>query len=180
LKRDTTKDLLSDFEEKVKDMGMKTLLNEGVYRHLSFRKPGTTNYSFQITTWPGYLCISGDVGHFVFRRTHDMFDFFSGPISEGYYKEKCVAGDCESFNEDTWPELLQELLEEEKINQDEFDVLCCEHPTTYEEAYRALSFESADFDYEDIGCLTSYTYQFLWCLLAIDYAIKRFSQDSYE
>jgi hypothetical protein len=29
--------------------------DEGVYRHLIFKSPGTNSYRFDIITWPGYL-----------------------------------------------------------------------------------------------------------------------------
>ncbi len=80
------------------------LRDDGLYRHLRFRKPGTGCYGFDIVTWPGYLAISGDMGAAMFTRLPDMFEFFrtdaqdpsgtSAPyINPGYWSEKCVAND---------------------------------------------------------------------------------------
>jgi hypothetical protein len=61
-------------------------------------------YWFDIITWPGKLCISGDMGCYVFSRLHDMFEFFrhngiNGPdkslyINDGYWAEKLVSAAC--------------------------------------------------------------------------------------
>lgn len=73
--------------------------DDGVFRCLKFYKPGTGILSFRLTTWPGFLAISGDMGTFVFWRTEDMFTFFRQkpykdekvPINVGYWMEKCEA-----------------------------------------------------------------------------------------
>lgn len=89
---------MSSFEQFTKDTAehqLEVLLDNGLYRHLSLRKLNTSNNSFSITTWPGYLCISGDMGCFTFQRTTDMFEFFRGApgeIAPGYWSEKVQAG----------------------------------------------------------------------------------------
>ena len=68
--------------------------DDGLYRHLVCTKPGTIQYSFAVTTWPGHLAITGDCGDYMFRRLPDMFGFFrseSGRISPDYWSEKLVA-----------------------------------------------------------------------------------------
>lgn len=64
------------FLKEVTNHRLTILREDGVYRHLRFSKPGTTCMSFDIITWPGYLCYCGDMGTFVFRRLHDMLEFF--------------------------------------------------------------------------------------------------------
>lgn len=66
--------------------------DNGLYRHLRFNAPGTYIYGFDLITWPGFLCICGDIQTHVFSRTADMFTFF---------------GDGESINPDYWGEKLQ-------------------------------------------------------------------------
>lgn len=64
------------FLDDVKDHQL-TIENDGeVHRSLLFKCPGSSYYHFRLNTWPGHLCISGDMGTYVFARTHDMFDFF--------------------------------------------------------------------------------------------------------
>lgn len=51
--------------------------DDGVYRCVLFKTPGTGMYHFRLTTWPGHLAISGDLADYIFCRTHDMFSFFA-------------------------------------------------------------------------------------------------------
>ena len=41
---------------------MTILRDDGLYRHLRFKRPNTSSYYFDIITWPGYLAITGDMG----------------------------------------------------------------------------------------------------------------------
>lgn len=92
------------FREAVKNHQMTIDLDDGRYRCLTFRKPENAfDQHFNITTWPGYLCISGDMGCFVFARLPDMFEFFRSPteslgVNPGYWSEKLQA---ESIHEGT-------------------------------------------------------------------------------
>lgn len=92
------------FLRDVKDHVMEIRQDDGLYRSIRFQKPGRWTYGFDITTWPGYLCISGDMGCFVFARLPDMFEFFRGQkphikgdktlgINLGYWAEKVQAQD---------------------------------------------------------------------------------------
>lgn len=64
------------FLENVKTHSMHVLHDDGIYRHLRFKRPGTNCMHFDLVTWPGYLAYSGDMGTYVFTRLHDMFEFF--------------------------------------------------------------------------------------------------------
>lgn len=80
---------------------MQVLHDDGVYRHLRFQKPGDSCYRFDLITWPGYLCYTGDMGTFVFTRVHDMLAFFrtkrradgAFSIDHRYWAEKCEGQD---------------------------------------------------------------------------------------
>lgn len=73
------------FLKEVASHELHVLRDDGVYRHLRFQKPGTICMSFDLITWPGHLCYTGDMGTFVFQRVHDMLAFFRPP--EGRAKE---------------------------------------------------------------------------------------------
>lgn len=73
--------------------------DDGVHRCLFFGKPNSGAYHFRLTTWPGHLCISGDIGTYVFSRTRDMFAFHAScddwaamplKINPDYWAEKLV------------------------------------------------------------------------------------------
>lgn len=85
------------FEKDVASHEMTVQLAQGLHRHLTFKQPNTYHAHFHITTWPGYLCISGDMGCFVFARLRDMFEFFRGTqINPGYWSEKLQADEKNS------------------------------------------------------------------------------------
>ena len=63
------------FKKDTAEHQMTVLRDDGLYRHLRFRKPGTGIYGFDIVTWPGYLAISGDMGASMFTRLEDMIQF---------------------------------------------------------------------------------------------------------
>lgn len=69
--------------------------NDGIYRHLRFGQPGTGTMAFSLTTWPGYLAYTGDMGDYMFCRLDDMFQFFrtDRQPNYGYWAEKVVAMD---------------------------------------------------------------------------------------
>ncbi len=65
--------------------------NDGLYRHLRCQKPGTWIYGFDVTTWPGHLAITGDIGSYLFARVPDMLTFFEsskGGINPDYWGQK--------------------------------------------------------------------------------------------
>jgi hypothetical protein len=91
------------FLRDVSDLRMTVLRDDGADRHIQFEKPGTSCYHFDLLTWPGHLLITGDCGSFLFRRLHDMFEFFRGGqqqdpdgigINPQYWSEKLLATDC--------------------------------------------------------------------------------------
>lgn len=95
---------LKDVESHV----MEIIKEDGLHRHIRFRKPGTMCMHFDLITWPGYLCYTGDMGTYVFRRLDDMFQFFRADrehahsrgkqlgINLGYWAEKLEAVDGNS------------------------------------------------------------------------------------
>ena len=67
---------LTRFLEDIKDHRLTVRVNRGTDRHLHFSKPGSIDQSFDLVTWPGHLCYTGDMGTYVFERLPDMFTFF--------------------------------------------------------------------------------------------------------
>ena len=74
------------FLEYVADHQINIIKDDGVNRFVRFRRPDSTSYWFDLITWHGYLCISGDCGTYVFSRTEDMFGFFK--MRDGDFNKK--------------------------------------------------------------------------------------------
>ena len=95
------------FLKEVETHIVEVLRDDGVYRHIRFREPGTMMQHFDLITWPGYLCYCGDMGTYVFTRLYDMFEFFRTDrkyskkrlgINLGYWSEKLQAVDGNRHN----------------------------------------------------------------------------------
>lgn len=109
------------FLDDVTDHQLTVIRDDGIARHIRFRQPGTICYGFDLITWPGHLCITGDCGTYVFQRIEDMFEFFrtdpkyalSHPerklfINAGYWGEKLLSigtnAGYKEFDEDHFKE----------------------------------------------------------------------------
>lgn len=113
----------AEFLKDVSEHQMEVIRDDGVYRHVRFKKPGTSCMHFDLITWPGYLCYTGDMGSYVFSRIRDMFEFFRTDrqcqlrdgrtlaINPSYWSEKVEARDrdgVEEFSEDLFRKALKQ------------------------------------------------------------------------
>ena len=109
----------ANFLKDIAGHQMKVLSDTGVHRYIRCQKPGTWCFGFHIITWPGALCIDGDMGTFVFRRLDDMFEFFRTDrregkpgkqlyINKGYWAEKCVSDSRYKGLQEFDPDLFRE------------------------------------------------------------------------
>lgn len=117
------------FDRDILEHEMTILQDESVYRHLRFMKSGTTIQYFNLTTFPNHLCISGDMGTFVFSRVEDMFRFFRndrGAINPSYWGEKLQSistnGGYEKFNVDDFKENIKERFDQYRESLEDEDL----------------------------------------------------------
>ncbi len=86
------------FLKDVEKHEIQIIRDDGNSRHVRLKRPGSYNMHFDLITWPGYLCFTGDMGTYVFSRLDDMFEFFRTDIDRGidfrYWQEKLKAVDC--------------------------------------------------------------------------------------
>lgn len=171
---------------------MTILVDTAPVRVMTFKQPGTINYLFTLVTWPGHLCITGDMGTYVFRRLIDMFEFFRTDRREGkaglyinldYWAEKLEAVDkvnkFKEYSYEIFKQVVQERVDEAETTKQQRDAVeelvatLSEEPV--EVVYLAVQdfteFEFCDFQEHD---LTEFTYQFVWCCYAIAWGIKRY------
>lgn len=97
------------FLNDVAEHQMRVAHDDGLYRHLVFKKSWDSIYWFELVTWPGVMAIHGDCGSYLFSRLNDMFEFFRDErgvsagelhLNEGYWAEKLHAQDCHGkYNE---------------------------------------------------------------------------------
>lgn len=108
-KKFTTEQFLKDVENHQ----MKVLHNVDGFRHLEFSK-GSFEHRFCLTTWPGHLCVSGDMGCYVFSRLSDMFDFFRKSTPDyAYWAQKVQAQDrnapVKEFSKEAFKETVEDI-----------------------------------------------------------------------
>lgn len=113
---------------------MTVVRDDGIYRHVRFKRPETICMHFDLITWPGYLCYTGDMGTYVFTRLRDMFEFFRRSHKEDlfridmrYWAEKVEAGDrCDGVKKFSFEKFEREIRDwvarrEEESRPDEED-----------------------------------------------------------
>lgn len=170
------------------------LRNDGMYRHWRCQKPGTWCMGFDIVTWPGSLCFTGDMGTYLFQRTNDMVAFMRDScMSYSYAAEKCVAHDgrLEAWSPEVFHEVMDERLRESDDGQ--YTVMIAGErkqrsiATTIEDIKRAYAdyesehdaikamYESRLWDGCDLPSCKTYTFHFLWCLHAIHWFCQKIS-----
>lgn len=116
-------------EQFLKDVAthrLEILRDDGLYRHLRFRRVEADGYvtgcmGFDIVTWPGWLAYSGDMGAFMFTRLPDMLQFFRKEPREGrtifdgidrrYWAEKCEAEGArgDGIQEFSWEKFVADV-----------------------------------------------------------------------
>lgn len=114
------------FLEDVKDHQISIEKDDGVHRFVRFRRAEGSSYWFDLITWPGHLCISGDCGTYVFSRTHDMFEFFKMDDND-FNKRKAV---LLNIDPGYWGEKLKSIGTNagyRKFDKDAFESMVKEH-----------------------------------------------------
>ena len=200
-----TKQIEEQFLEAVKDHKLTVLHVEGVYRYMTFAKPGTNNQSFSLTTWPGHLAFSGDMGIYVFAQVRDMFEFFrpdGHSISYSYWAEKCMNVDghrgLDEFDPDAFNDYVHEVLRyyledgfdessdisrKELIHQVEEEVLSEIHDGQTHAMAAAMNFKHGRHRiFQNIwdSNLRRYSYSYVWCANAIQWGIGQYDERMME
>lgn len=197
---------LEDFKKQVSEHVMEVTSDNGVNRHIRFRKPGTMCMHFDLITWPGYLCYTGDMGTYVFSRLRDMFTFFRKDSGDGLYKsidmrywaEKVQAQDksdgIKVFSETLfdaavkrylveWLKATREITsraERRELWQDAIGAII--NTDTYLKRTAIYDYShrispTLSFYFEDFEAnVEEYSYRFKWCCYALAWGINQYDQ----
>lgn len=176
-------DATNSFPTGIAQHRLDVLRADGVYRHLRFRRPDTCNMSFDILTWPGYLAYVGDMGDYVFQRTEDMLEFFrQKQIDPRYWGEK-VQASCRDGIREYDADLARARIAKHLDDCEASDEVRAEAADLeYDDGEHHLRQQLRDGDFggifHDQGEISfqDYTYRFIWCCLAIQWAVKQFDQ----
>jgi len=182
------------FSSDIKDHVMEIMHDDGIYRHVVFKRPDSSCMSFSLTTTPGRLTYAGDMGCYVFERVRDMFAFFRGDREPnfGYWHEKLVAidrhgsmeHDVDAFRANLEEYETDDLTEDQKEEVKEFieSVVC-----TFEEEGPPAAYKEV-YDFELQGVVNDffsdffersdkiYTLHYEWACHAIQYGIRTYDE----
>lgn len=190
----------TQFDSDVCAHQMAVLLDQGIYRHLRFKRPGQSAYWFDIITAPGILVFTGDMGGYTFRRVEDMFQFFRHErINPGYWAEKVEAESktigVATFSPDKFRRIVfeyvrdwvrknrdrctreerRELWDEitnDVLRADENGVRMFDAANEFQHKLNAdCKFHFQDFWEHDFD---EFTYSFIWCCRALVWAIAKY------
>lgn len=194
---------ITDFLEDVKEHELYIRLDDGDNRSLAFHKKDpasgalSKDMQFTITTWFEHLCISGDMGTFVFELVPDMFELFRG-ISEfssptykpefDYWAEKLTAVDVCGYTEFDikthrqdvryfWKRIHQTQGTPSEEVTDYIERL--ENVSNEQELTEALAlfpkYSKDKVAYDKLRhSPETYTKEYLWCCHAIPWAIEQY------
>jgi hypothetical protein len=189
------------FLKDVAGHGIEIIKDEDVYRHIRFSRNGSSDMAFELITWPDYLCYCGDMGTYVFKRLHDMFEFFRTKdtdyhakhgrnivINLGYWAEKVQSVDRGSDIKEYSPVKFMEEVNSWLVNHDasnevreaaESEVLS--HADEGEQiAFKAAyEFEHDGFQFHDFceADIREYTRRFVWACYAISWGVMQYDKE---
>ncbi|ABX49138.1 hypothetical protein Sbal195_1967 [Shewanella baltica OS195] len=195
----------ASFLNDVAEHQLTILKDDGVFRHMELSQ-GSFEHRFEITTWPQHLCISGDMGCYVFSRVQDMFCFFrqSGDdwgVNASYWEEKVLA-ECKTdgtreFDVKQADQRLEQFLQWfveglDPTKEEEAEAISSatnavkEFTQNRENAEWDVVYRLNNWDEEDAGGMTlddfwdgwkdRFTYRFIWCCYAIVFAIRQYDE----
>src|SRR5690348_17164327 len=87
-------------------------LNQGMFRSWRCCRPGSWTYGFDVTTTPGYLFVTGDIGDLIVGRTGDMIAWSRSAIgSISYFAEKVPSSiDTKEWSSDRAREWIRDEI----------------------------------------------------------------------
>ncbi len=189
---------LDRFLADTEDHEMTVLLDDGLYRHLRVKKPGSSIYWFEVVTWPNVLVINGDMGTFTFSREREMFAWFGrGGINPDYWSQKLQGTsrrDPESGYKQFSPSKfrraasddVRDYIDRHDLSADEeralWEAVRSEVLDVAQSCDKRAAIEAAmDFSHHDFGfCepyewdMDEYTIHYLWCCHAIRWSIEQY------
>lgn len=167
-------------------------------RHIRFAASNTPINYFDLITWNGHLCYTGDMGTYVFKRAGDMFEFFRGSPSRvncgetlgvhlDYWSGKVIAEDTYSGVTAYSPELATKVIMEwmdafkcdddfRQYVKDAIMVYAHDGEDLFRQAIRDCDDPDGIFSDFMEADLTVYTDGFIWACYAIAWGIQQYDQ----
>lgn len=173
-------DIRRNSDREFKDRVITELSRNGVFRSWRCAKPGTGIFAFTITTIPGHLIITGDLGSLIVTRTYDMLPWCRGSCdSTDYFAEKVPHGlVIEKFSTDVLEEWITEMLADEDVSVEGKRTLREAIGTDEGPAEKWYERFREVWDGGDPPNWDMYTNRFLWCRDAIRWFVMNHDEPS--
>ena len=177
------------FQTNSKDHVLTVLHDDGLYRHLRMAQPGTGIWSWNIITWPGSLCIRGDIGGgHVFTRMDDMLKFFnshtgmvygdgSPPINPGYWGEKLEQQTQHAWSPEKFMESVKETLSQLTVHDPDDTLRDAEDMSEYEHDAREWASNTDHFQDLASEAFADYDIHFLFACYAIATTVSAYDAE---
>lgn len=159
-------------------------LDVGLHRRWLCSSPNTGMYSFTIVTFPGRLVVAGDIGFLALERQDDMLAWARSSLRDLDYVAQKVPQCIQTREYD--PDIAREWCRTElaKLKQDggkpdgwveRIEVIKEVLEDWIDDEGRTMSelHEAGLFDSGDPPDFRNWTYNFLWCVSALRWFIKR-------
>lgn len=154
---------------------------EGPFRSYRCQRPGSWTYGFDVTFTPGWVFISGDIGHLAISRLPDMMEFLRGTLAKGgidfrYVAEKvpnCIA--TREWSEEAAHELIERICDSEEIAYEkrlELQEFGSDEGTWEHETIPAL-FDLGVNEWYEYGDANDWTPHFLWNVFALRWFVQK-------
>ena len=185
----------ASFLKDVAEHEMTVRHDDGLYRCIRFSKPKSWSMGFDVTTWPGYLCFSGDMGCYVFSRIPDMLAFFRNDrpdkdglfIDPGYWGQKVEAADradgLKEYSSELFRAGILRWLDDAEASPAvrkavKAEVLSRADDGEHEAMRAAMEFEHDGFRFDHFYevSVREFTYRFMWCCFALSYAVQKYDE----
>lgn len=160
---------------------------QGVFRSWKCAKPNSWTYGFYITTIPGTIIVTGDIGDLIVQRVYDMLPFSRRSCGDtGYFASKVPhAIPTKEFSRDLAKEWIIEQL------KDEEDLLTPENRTLLKSVFKTGMIDDCGPErlYEELYPIwqgndppswNDYTNNFLWCRDAIRWFVTHHDEPEIE
>lgn len=169
-------------------------LDQGLFRSWRCQRPKSWNYGFDVTTIPGELIVTGDMGVMVFEREADMLGWLRQSINDPHYLAGKVQRDIKirEYSSDLAKETIRECGQ--RIKPDEYPSIYTSSTgrmdykqvkkrfkemlgsqsdlDVYDEhATKTALYESGFYDGGDFPSLEDYTSSYLWIYSALKWFV---------
>lgn len=167
-------------------------LNDGLFRSYRCQKPGTWVYGFDVTFWPGWVAISGDIGELMLSRDSDMMPWLRGVLKRdtidlSYVAEKSPNNIVtREWTVEAAKSVIETIIEYRTEDDPDADVSALRELLSVDEQYEWNTvtvpslIDQGYHDFYGYGDAKDWTARFIWCVLALQWFVRAFDAATEE